>query len=414
MPAVSGEPIRVYLSGDRHMRPKFVLGWGLAGVVATASAATAQFASDRAASPPALPPVTANSGANNPSTPEAPPSAHPWYVKPEHGQWMICVKSYAGPQARQLAEELAKEIRQTYRVPAYLFEKGSDEKKRQEAFIAQERARQEAELEKFMEVARKQREEAALKGMEFMEPKPKLRIPKYQAIDEQWAVLIGGWKDMDTARKELDKVRAWQPPKNENLMDRGVITKPGQDGQLTGEVASINPFLYGMVVPNPVAPKSNETDRLDPVIAKLNEKEELSVLRIQKPYTIVVKSFHPFRRRVDGKDAEKSVMERLFGKDDGQEMQVMAQQAVEFAKALRAFRDEQGNPRPIESYVLHTLHGTLVCVGQFDGPDDPEMARVSRELEALRFNVRREDTFNEQTKVKLFDPLFAMQIPRAK
>ena len=125
----------------------------------------------------------------------------------------------------------------------------------------------------------------------------------------------------------------------------------------------------------------------------------------------MVKSYHPFRRRLDGKDGEKSVMERLFGNSDGQEMQAMAQQAVEFAKALR---HPNFRPHPFDAYVLHTLYGSVVCVGQFDSPEDPAMVRTQQELEAIRFTVKRQDSLTTQANVKLFDPMFAMQIPRAK
>lgn len=387
------------------MRPKLVLGLGLAGLVAGAGPAAAQFATDRSApvSPtpqpaPAAPPV------------EAPPDAHPWYVKAEYGQWMICVKSYGGPVARSLAEELAKEIRETYRVPAYLFEKGADERRKQDEFIAKERRRQMADQQKFLDEANRLREEALRKGMDFLESPPKLRVPKYN-IEEQWAVLIGGWKDMETARKELNKVRAWQPPKNQNLMDHGLIAQRGEDGQATGETAAINPFRFGMVVPNPAAPKVETDDGTVRAIYRLNEKEELSVLRIGKPWTLVVKAFHP-PVKVRDKDGEKSLVERMFSSDQGaKEMHATAQQAASMARALR---DAKFKPHPFDAYILHTQYGSLVCVGQFDGPDDPAMAETQRVLDGIKFTVQRQDEFTTKQNVRLFDPLFALQIPRQK
>jgi hypothetical protein len=391
------------------MRPKLVLGWGLAGVVAGTAPAAAQFASDRPASPPP-PPAAATPGANAPGSTN--PTTHPWYVKPEHGAWMICVKSYAGPTAKAYAEELAREIRETYRVNAYLFEKGSEEKKRQDEYVAKEKARQQAEQQKqFLELTQKMREEAYQKGMDFMESPIKLRVPKYLAVDEQWAVLVGGWKDMEAASKELKKVRGWQPPKNADLMDRGVISRPGENGQRTGEVAHLNPFLYAMVFPNPAAPRPAEDDRTVRAIYRLNEKEDLSVLRIAKPWTLVVKSFHPPVRMRD-KDGEKSVVERLFGPDEGaKELQATALQAVSLAKALR---DPKFKPHPLDAHVLHTLYGSMVCVGQFDGPEDPAMLATQQTLDRLTFHVQRQDEYGTKSNVRLFDPLFAIQIPRPK
>lgn len=313
--------------------------------------------------------------------------------------------------ARKAAEDLAREIRETYKVPAYLFEKGSEERKKQEEFIAKERARQMAEQAKFREFADRMRKEAELKGMEFLESTPRLRVPKYNTIEEQWAVLVGGWKDMDTARIQLEKIRTWQPPKNKDLMDRGVIARPGQDGQSTGEVAYINPFLYAMVFPNPTATRLPEDDGTVQAIYRLNAKEELSVLRIAKPWTMVVKSFHPPVRMQDN-EGQKSVMDRLLGKDDAaKELQATALQAVALAKALR---DPKFKPRPFDAYVLHTLYGSLVCVGQYDGPQDPNMAETQRVLESIKFDVRREDEFSVKSNVKLFDPFFALEVPRQK
>lgn len=409
------------------MRPLQVLGWGLAGVVAVAAPAAGQFASGRAAPPPAAP----QPGVNTPGSPAAPslaqltpsapatppPSAHPWYVKPECGAWMICVKSYArvAPEVdpKALAEALAKDIRDTYGIPAYLFEKGADEKKKQEAFVAKERAKQEAELQSFRDVAQKVREEAMLKGMDVIESTPRLRIPKYRALDEQWAVLIGGWKDMETAAKELKKVRAWQPPRNADLLDRQMVTRKGPDGRAVGEMAVINPFQFAMVFPNPVAPKvpTEEDAAGRAALVRLNEKEELSALRIAKPWTLVVKSFHPPVRLRD-KDGEKSVVERLFARDEGaKELHASAQQAVSFAKALR---DPKFKPHPFDAYVLHTTYGTIVTVGQFDAAEDAALYQTAATLEKLTFEVRREDQVGVKSNVQLFDPMFAMPIPRMK
>ena len=58
--------------------------------------------------------------------------AHPWYVRPDLGPWMICVKSYSGPESRKLAETLAAEIRRTHNAGAYLFEWGSEERQQEE------------------------------------------------------------------------------------------------------------------------------------------------------------------------------------------------------------------------------------------------------------------------------------------
>src|SRR5437764_529407 len=72
-------------------------------------------------------------------TPSALGPNHPWAVRPEHGNYLIHVKSYSRPHrpdpndpgksAKELAEALADEIRKTHGVNVYLFEYISEEKK---------------------------------------------------------------------------------------------------------------------------------------------------------------------------------------------------------------------------------------------------------------------------------------------
>jgi hypothetical protein len=394
------------------MRPMLVLGWGLAGVVATAQLAAAQ-----PAAAPAQPPALAQLA---PAAP--PPEAHPWYVKPESGAWMICVKSYAkttDPRSdpKAAAEELAREIRETYRVPAYLFEKGSEQRRKQEETIAREKARQIAEQAEFTKKMDEIRRDRETKGMDFLDTPLKVRVPKYNTLDEQWAVLIGGWKDMDAARKQLDTVRTWQPPKNANLMDRGVIVRGEGAGQSKGEYAVINPYRFAMVVPNPVVGTRTDAQKAEAyaVLQRLNEKEELSLLRVspsyKTPYTIVVKSFHP-PVRIRDKDGEKSLVEKVFSRDEGaKELHAVAQQAAALATALR---DPKFRPHPLEAYVLHTLYGSLVCVGQFDGDHPEAMLATQQELDRITFNVRQDGQVTEKSHVRLFDPMFALPIPQAR
>src|SRR5687767_10946251 len=93
---------------------------GLAGVAVAQATAAAQFAADRGSPPPAAQTTPPPTPPTAPTTPppaatapaEQPASAHPWYVRPDLGPWMICVKSYSGPGSKALAEELAQHVRQ--------------------------------------------------------------------------------------------------------------------------------------------------------------------------------------------------------------------------------------------------------------------------------------------------------------
>src|SRR5829696_6986906 len=115
------------------MRRGIILGIGL--TLAAPTAGLAQFAADRTPQRPTAQPAPTNqqpvvpAGHTAPQA-QAPAAAHPWSVKPEHGAWMICVKSYMGDGSQKLAEELANEVRQTHTAGAYLYEWGAEEKKK--------------------------------------------------------------------------------------------------------------------------------------------------------------------------------------------------------------------------------------------------------------------------------------------
>lgn len=379
---------------------------GSLGVAAIASPSFAQFAQPvRPAAASTI--VPANTAA-------ASPMAHPWYVKPEYGQWMICVKSYSGATAKEFAEGLAREIREKYQVPAYLFERGAVERQmereRHNAELARKRAA-EAKIEAdWNAVQARARAEAAAKGMEFIESKREVKAST-TLIEDQYAVLIGGWPDMATARREMEKVRKWEPPADKKLMDAQFITRDS-GGQRSGELAHVNPFQAGMVVPNPVAPKvaDAESEAETKFVLKLNENEEYSVLKIQKPWTICVKLYTP---PVDlkGKSEQRSVMAKLFNpKPDT--MLASAGYARDMAKALRAMKPSTENLHgAFESYVLHTKYGSMVCVGQFDSADDPKLMDLQQKLGMLKFQVNESGKADiNAEKVRLFDHLYAMRV----
>src|SRR5262249_1006217 len=94
-----------------------------------------------------------------------------YIVTPEAGPWMICATAYVGPEASQLAHQMVLEIRSRFDLPAYVFSRGDEERRKQQR-----------ELEEF----RKQ----------F--PDYQGRLP-HTRIQEEYAVLIGGYKDMDAA-----------------------------------------------------------------------------------------------------------------------------------------------------------------------------------------------------------------------
>jgi hypothetical protein len=427
------------------MRTLTRLGFGALVVLSSHSLALAQrFGEDRPAAPtpmaPVAPtPVTPKVAAPLPTfpvtntprpvvtpTPTAPivqEAPHEWSIRPEHGEWMICVKSYINEKSREHAIELAGQIRTNFKAATYLFEKNAEDRMREEKRLNDFRDAKRQELEPFLRVQAEMKSKAGVTGAEYIDTPTMIRTPKTANIIPQYAVLVGGFKDMDTARLALNTIRKWPVPKGEHLLDRAVIQ--GADNKT--ETAYINPFTSAMVVRNPsIRSTTAQQMGIDPSLWKLNEEEPLSLLRSPKTWTLIVKDF-TVPLSVQIKDQEGTIMAKLFGKatDPADLLDATAKQARELAKALRDGKMQRGaeeaavraglTPRPIESFILHLRTGSRVTVGQFDGPNDPALLEMHKLLSNMHFEVwdkPREQGGRMIEKRHLFDGITPMPIPK--
>ena len=330
------------------------------------------------------------------------PPNHEWQLRPEHGAYFISVKSYArpsrptpddqGPSALAMAEALAGEIRDKYRVQAFLYEHISEERKTEAAAIAAARARGQQLAAQW----ERHREKAQLQGMEFLEPDNKLRF-KTVNYKDQIAVLIGGFKTDEDARKALDKVRTWPVPttnvkdqlgRDIPLTDCGTILRPGPNGKQLLLESPINPYPTATVVPNPTVERPVDTSgpKLDPFIVRLNEGRPYNLLTATKTWTLGVKSFSA-PVEIVARDANTNTMKKFGSSRGADALEAGAEQAESLAEALRKMTDANGRSMGLEAFVLHTRSASLVSVGQFDGPNDPELLRVRRLLSSIKLNV---------------------------
>lgn len=356
-----------------------------------------------------------------PATKPAPQPAyltHPLGVKPDHGAYMICVKSYTGPQSQKLAETLAEHVRTVHQAAAYLFEYGGEQRAQEEA--RQARAREMQYKEKvvpFLQAQEEARKQAQAEGRRFIEEPVKVTVPKV-TVPEQWAVLVGGFPSEEAARKALDVVRTWPAPA-ERLMD--------QQFSVGGDNAGgtyINPFATAMVLPSPARKRgASGPPPMDPALVKMNADEPLSLLKSKKPYTLLVKAFS-VKFVAKGKDEEPGMLDRLLGKGDesAKMLQATAHDARQMAEALRqpnfqqtAQKDAREKMRftlkPFEVFVLHTRTGSLVCVGEFDGEDDPDLTATGRALQEMGFEVSQTQG-GPGKRQRLFDNVIPLRVPR--
>jgi hypothetical protein len=80
-------------------------------------------------------------------------------------------------------------------------------------------------------------------------------------------------------------------------------------------------------------------------------------------------------------------MKKFGSSRGGNALEAGAEQAEALAETLRKMTDATGQSMGLEAFVLHTRNASLVTVGQFDGPNDPELLRVRRHLSSIKLRV---------------------------
>src|SRR5438477_7302805 len=99
-------------------------------------------------------------------------------------------------------------------------------------------------------------------------------------IEEQFAVLVGGYKDIDSARRALDDVKKMKPSDRRlmNIVMAGSAS--GDPNNKVPAVGAVSPLMDSFVAPNPTVPREAKAEnKSDPLLKELNADESLSLLR---------------------------------------------------------------------------------------------------------------------------------------
>jgi hypothetical protein len=275
--------------------------------------------------------------------------AHPadYAVTPQAGPWVVFVASFEGEDSGKLAEEMVTIIRRDYKLPAYLYDRAAEERRKEQERI--ERVREEKR--------QLYRQYGAGENVS-------IKVATFR-IEDQFAVLVGGYKDMDAARKALDQIRKLKPAADK--IGKFVVTVEATDDPAKKQVKEKqdNPFATAFVAHNPTVPveKDPEKGKLDN-LKEYNADEGYSLLRCGHPYTLLVKTFQG-----------ASVIQRTSGdgsaaKFNGSLLTAAAKQAHSLAEVLRKLH--------YDAYVLHTEYNSYVTVGGFDKPDDAKLLQLQR------------------------------------
>lgn len=268
---------------------------------------------------------------------------NPFPLTPEHGPIMVRVASFTGFDGQQCAIALAKELREQkakYDACVYRF---------QAKLPGQENMPTKEDLDRFEAVY-----------------KVRPRVPKFKTEPEvNWVVLVGNFKSMDDkeATKTRDRIRKFEPKSidasvwNKTLFFVEKGAKMDNDGD--------SPLRGASLAPNPIAPKKHVA-RIGEEKAKLllamNDDLEHSVYQISEPYTLCVIQL----RGIDVLEEKKDIFEGKFFKGNQETpLQKAATNAILLTQRLR----DMGIP----AYVFHGEFASLVCVGGFQGRQDPRL-----------------------------------------
>ncbi len=298
-----------------------------------------------------------------------------YQLTPQAGAWLICAGSFTGPDAPELARQMVSEIRDKWKLSAYVFNRADEERRKQKENL--DRAQQETSII----------------------PMRKRTI----RVEEQCAVLVGGYADVEAARKALSNIKTWKPPTLKSSSGRPVFDKVFiEDGRKQKEEYALNPFQMAFVTRNPLLPPAQQGPRVDPMWWKLNQDNPYSLLDCKKPWTLVVKQYTGAKSLVAQETGSGGFLGRFMpgGNKTGEVLDAAAKDAQELARVLRLLN--------FYAYVLHTRTSSVVTIGGFQAPDDPELLRVRQQLAALqqRFIASGRDPF------RLYPNPAPMEVPR--
>jgi hypothetical protein len=315
-------------------------------------------------------------------------------VHPEMGQWMVLITSYRGKDGPMRARKMVYELRRVYKLPAYVFNFGAEEKRRERERVA-----------KIIE-----HQKAKLKEANLPTDQP-IRVSHIN-IDEYVGVLVGGYPTMEAARAERDAFRKLQKPDprvfklehDGDLLDsKYYVAAEGaaKGSHVDPERVFVNPFDRAFPVHNPTIKMERPADanQLDVAALKhMNSAEDFSLLKCPKNFTLVIKQFNtPTIAAPRNEPAPTTgLWDTLgFGKKN-EHVDFAAENAHRLAEALRKSK--------LEAYVLHMKYCSLVTIGGFDSMQDERMLSMKNFIETR--------LVPQLAQVELFPQAMAWQIPR--
>lgn len=260
---------------------------------------------------------------------EAEPSKE-YRLTEDCGPWMILAASFAGPGAMQQAQQLVYELRKETNLEAFIHRKSYD----------------------FTQPV------AGLGLNRYGGPKV-MRYANAGKFDEL-AVLVGNFQSVNdpAVEKTLDKIKYARPDcldiaKNKSTTQRFVGLREIQRRlSPENERREQGPMRNAFVTRNPLLPQEYFVPQgLDPLVERMNQDVEHSLLDNPKRYTVRVATFR-------GASTMKLDEIERQGKNLPSKLEDAAIKANKLTTALR----KQG----VEAYEFHDRYESIVTVGSFD------------------------------------------------
>jgi len=284
-------------------------------------------------------------------------------ITPEAGPYVICVKAYGGEDAPELARRLVLHLRQNG-WPAYVFDYTAEEERKAKEWLD----------DRYKNVP--------------PEARPHMRMH----VNKQWGVLIGGYKDFDSASADIPKVKKTPEPP----APKGYVEADALDPE-TKQLYRLHTYAQCIATRNPTVPRpQTNTAATDPAWKQLNDGRPYNVFKCRKPWTLAVAQFQG-TAVVQPRSAASQFLDAIgMGGRSDDMLEASAKQAEEVARYLKASMH-------LDTYVLHTRVGSIVTVGGYDTKDDENLQKMAQRLHGLQFGT---------TGIKLFDQPKPMQVPQ--
>jgi hypothetical protein len=298
-------------------------------------------------------------GVSGPRVEADPSKLYP--ITPDVGPWVICAASYMGEDARELARQTIHQLRRRDNLPAYFFDYSEQERREMQNY---------------------------LNGR-----KGKVRV------QDQCGVLIGGYKDEQSARNALTEVKRLKMPELNLGPQKSAYDMTADPA--TGRRLKISPFANAFVTRNPMVQRAQEEPEKDPFLKSLNDGESYSLLRNPKAWTLTVKAYACTTAYTSG-GGSNTFLDKLWPSNKTNDvLGASAAQAHELARILRDLG--------MEAWVLHLRKQSVVTVGGFDGPDDP---RLQQTLLKVRAWQERNVKMLGSDPFQILDTPFPMRVPK--